>query len=46
MVGQTLEQALKEGEAKEIVVRMSEVPRAWTLGETEGFLKLVIDSKG
>jgi len=46
IVGQTLEQALKEGEAKEIVVRMSEVPRAWTLGETEGFLKLVIDSKG
>ncbi|MCQ4350236.1 MAG: FAD-dependent oxidoreductase, partial [Sulfolobales archaeon] len=46
LVGQTLEQALKEGEAKEIVVRMSEVPRAWTLGETEGFLKLVIDSKG
>ncbi|MGC9105914.1 MAG: dihydrolipoyl dehydrogenase [Thermoprotei archaeon] len=45
-VGATLEQASKEGEAREVIVRMAEVPRAWTLGDTEGFLKLVVDSKG
>ena len=45
-VGQTIDQAMKEGKAREVKVEMSAIPRAWTLGETEGFLKLVIAEDG
>ena len=45
-VGQTIDQAVKEGKAREVKVEMSAIPRAWTLGETEGFLKLVIAEDG
>lgn len=45
-VGQTIDQATKEGKAREVKVEMSAIPRAWTLGETEGFLKLVVAEDG
>ncbi|QKQ99610.1 NAD(P)/FAD-dependent oxidoreductase [Metallosphaera tengchongensis] len=43
IVGRTLDDLKKMGvEGKEITVEMKDIPRAWTLNETEGFLKLVI----
>ncbi|BDC19628.1 NAD(P)/FAD-dependent oxidoreductase [Acidianus sp. HS-5] len=42
-VGKTLDDLKKDNvEGKEIIVNMEDIPRAWTLNETEGFLKLVI----
>ncbi|MEM3863328.1 MAG: NAD(P)/FAD-dependent oxidoreductase [Metallosphaera sp.] len=42
-IGRTAEDLKKAGvEAKEILVEMRDIPRAWTVNETEGFLKLVI----
>jgi dihydrolipoamide dehydrogenase len=47
LIGKTLEDAKKSGiEAKEIKVDMSSIPRAWTVNEIEGFLKLIIDNDG
>lgn len=42
-VGKTLDDAKKEDQnAKEIVVPARDIPRAWTLNEIQGFLKLVV----
>ncbi|MEM4223591.1 MAG: NAD(P)/FAD-dependent oxidoreductase [Metallosphaera sp.] len=42
-VGKTLDDLKKAGiEAREIMVEMRDIPRAWTLNETDGFLKLVV----
>ncbi|MEM0362765.1 MAG: NAD(P)/FAD-dependent oxidoreductase [Sulfolobaceae archaeon] len=47
VIGKTLDDVKKMGiNAKEVLVPMNEIPRAWTLNETEGFLKLVIDNNG
>lgn len=47
LIGKTLDEVKKTGiEAKEIKVDMSSIPRAWTVNEIEGFLKLVIDNEG
>ncbi|MEM3202999.1 MAG: NAD(P)/FAD-dependent oxidoreductase [Saccharolobus sp.] len=47
VIGKTLDDVKKMGiNAKEVLVSMNEIPRAWTLNETEGFLKLVIDNNG
>ncbi|ARM76272.1 dihydrolipoyl dehydrogenase family protein [Acidianus manzaensis] len=44
-IGKTLEDAKKEDlNAHEIIVQMKDIPRAWTVNETEGFLKLVISN--
>jgi dihydrolipoamide dehydrogenase len=43
VVGRTLDDAKKLGlDAREIIVPMKVIPRAWTTNETEGFLKLVV----
>ncbi|MBB5252341.1 dihydrolipoyl dehydrogenase family protein [Sulfurisphaera ohwakuensis] len=43
VVGSTLEELKKNGiNGREVKVNMKEIPRAWTLNETEGFLKIVI----
>ena len=47
VVGQTAEELKKAGiEAREIKVLMRDIPRAWTLNEPEGFLKVYVDSEG
>jgi dihydrolipoamide dehydrogenase len=47
VVGQTAEELKKAGiDAREIKVLMREIPRAWTLNEPEGFLKVYVDSEG
>ncbi|EWG08062.1 MAG: dihydrolipoamide dehydrogenase [Candidatus Aramenus sulfurataquae] len=47
LVGKSLDDVKKEGvEATEVKVEMREIPRAWTVNETEGFLKVVVDKEG
>ncbi|WP_373279919.1 hypothetical protein [Metallosphaera hakonensis] len=42
-VGKTADDLRKAGvEVKEVTVEMRDIPRAWTLNEIEGFLKLVV----
>ncbi|PVU75668.1 dihydrolipoamide dehydrogenase [Acidianus hospitalis] len=42
-VGKTLDDLKKDNvEGKEITVKMEDIPRAWTLNETKGFLKIVV----
>ncbi|NON62793.1 NAD(P)/FAD-dependent oxidoreductase [Acidianus sp. RZ1] len=42
-VGKTVDDLKKSNvDAKEITIHMKDIPRAWTLNETEGFLKIVI----
>ncbi|MFP3201135.1 MAG: NAD(P)/FAD-dependent oxidoreductase [Sulfolobus sp.] len=46
-VGSVSEELTKRGiEYREIKANMSEIPRAWTLNEIEGFLKVYIDKEG
>ena len=47
VVGNTLEELKKAGvNAKEVKVEMKDIPRAWTVNETEGFLKVVVSEDG
>jgi len=47
VVGNTLEELKKAGiNAKEIKVEMKDIPRAWTVNEIEGFLKVAISEDG
>ncbi len=47
IVGKTLDDVKKEGiDAYEVKVEMRHIPRAWTVNETEGFLKVVVDKEG
>jgi len=47
VVGSTLEELKKAGvNAREVKVEMKDIPRAWTVNETEGFLKVVVSEDG
>lgn len=47
VVGSTLEEVKKNNiNAKEVKVNMKDIPRAWTLNEIDGFLKVVIGEDG
>ncbi|AWR97566.1 FAD-dependent oxidoreductase [Acidianus sulfidivorans JP7] len=44
-IGKTIDDIKKEDpNAREIIVQMRDIPRSWTVNETEGFLKLVISN--
>lgn len=47
VVGNTLDEIKKSGiTAREIKVSMKDIPRAWTVNETEGFLKVIVSDDG